>query len=145
MFWKSDSSGNKNIPVWKSAGVGVNYIHCISVPGQPYQLTISVFGPSSNLSVLVKWKNPFGGDLVDEYIIELRQNGLPWYEEARVNYISEQDQYTIVITNLLASNAYEVRVYAVNSAGKGMTSQRSTVSSKHTTVYNYVTCAWSSV
>ena len=82
------------------------------------QVSHSVFNSKSEATVY--WREPIGGDDVNQYYIEWYQNGTDQQIEIKsVEHLAEKVNYTFTISNLQPATTYKVLIRGSNSAGNG--------------------------
>ena len=83
---------------------------------------------------MVEWRDATGGNLIDEYVVEIQSIGWGLEDNFRFPYAGQTNHTVYINLSLTTSFTYEARVYAVNSAGNGNSSLPFVLPSKCTIV-----------
>ena len=72
----------------------------------------------------IKWLKPYGGDAIDEYIVEWSTE-VGYMNSTKLDHVRGQSIYSYTINGLFFGKNITTNVIAKNVAGKGRSLQRS--------------------
>ena len=89
----------------------------------PRELTLSLSPSNPSEEIVIDWRSPAGGNTITEYHLQWRHP----HTEKYINHNSGQINYRDTITNLNPATTYDVRIAAINSAGRGSDTEFETI------------------